>query len=85
VLFALRPARRFVRQSSALGALRAIGRFMRDPALLATCVAGGSILLRWSAAFTFVTFLLAEPPFDLGTLALGNVFFVYLIGAVSSR
>jgi len=84
VLFALPPARHFVRQSSALGALRAMGRFARDPAFLATCVAGGSILFTLVAAFTFATFLLAEPPFDLGTLALGNIFFVYLIGAVSS-
>jgi predicted MFS family arabinose efflux permease len=84
VLFALPPARRFVRQSSVLGALRAIGRFVRDPAFLATCIAGASILFTMVAAFTFATFLLAEPPFDLGTLALGNVFFVYLLGAVSS-
>jgi predicted MFS family arabinose efflux permease len=84
VWFALPPARHFVRQSSVLGALRAIGRFVRDPALLATCVTGGSVLFTLVAAFTFVTFRLAEPPFDLGTLALGNVFFVYLLGAVSS-
>jgi YNFM family putative membrane transporter len=84
VAFTLPPARHFVRQSSPLGALRAIGRFARDPAFLATCVAGASILFTLVAAFTFATFLLAEPPFDLGTLALGNVFFVYLIGAVSS-
>jgi predicted MFS family arabinose efflux permease len=84
VLFALPPARHFVRQSSMAGALRAIGRFVRDPALIATCVTGGSVLFTLVAAFTFVTFRLAEPPFDLGTLALGNVFFVYLLGAVSS-
>lgn len=84
VLFALPPARHFVRQSSMVGALRAIGGFVRDPALVATCIAGGSVLFTLVAAFTFVTFRLAEPPFDLGTLALGNVFFVYLLGAVSS-
>lgn len=84
VLFALPPARRFVRQASLRGALRAIGRFMRDPALLATCVTGGSVLFTLVAAFTFATFLLAAPPFDLGTAALGNVFFIYLTGAISS-
>ena len=84
VLVALPPARRFVRQSSVLGALRAIGRFVRDPALLATCVTGGSVLFTLVAAFTFATFLLAAPPYDLGTLALGNLFFIYLTGAISS-
>ena len=84
VLVALPPARRFVRESSAAGALHAIGRFVRDPALIATCVTGGSVLFTLVAAFTFVTFYLAGPPFDLGTLALGNVFFVYLLGIVAS-
>ena len=36
------------------------------------------------AAFTFATYHLAAPPFGLGTVALGNVFFVYLVGVVVS-
>jgi YNFM family putative membrane transporter len=75
-------SRRFVRQSSAREALHAVGRFVRDPLLLATYVVGGSVLFTLVAAFTFATYYLAAPPFSLGTLALGNVFFVYLAGVV---
>jgi predicted MFS family arabinose efflux permease len=75
-------SRRFVRQSSASGALRAVSRFVRDPVLLATYAVGASVLFSLVAAFTFATYYLAAPPFLLGTLALGNVFFVYLAGVV---
>lgn len=81
---ALPRARAFRRQSSARGALRAVGRFARDPQLLATYAVGGSVLFSLVAAFTFATYHLAAPPFRLGTLALGNVFFVYLVGVVVS-
>ena len=57
---------------------------MRDPALLATYAVGGSVLFTLVAALTFVTYHLAAPPFGLGTVALGNVFFVYLIAVVAT-
>ncbi len=75
-------SRRFVRQSSASGALHAVSRFVRDPVLLATYAVGATVLFSLVAAFTFATYYLAAPPFSLGTLALGNVFFVYLAGVV---
>jgi MFS transporter, YNFM family, putative membrane transport protein len=80
VLLTLPRAQRFVRQSSTRGALRAAGAFLRNPALLATYFVGGSVLFSITAAFTFATYYLAEPPFNLGTVALGNIFFVYLVG-----
>jgi YNFM family putative membrane transporter len=79
---ALPRAQRFVRQSSARGALSAVGRFVRDPVLLATYAVGGSILFSLVAAFTFATYYLAAAPFGFDTVALGNVFFVYLAGVV---
>ncbi len=82
VLFALPRARRFTRQSSAPAALRAMAGFLRDPAMLATYAVGGAVLFSLVAAFTFATYHLAGPPFRLGTLALGNVFAVYLVGVV---
>jgi MFS transporter, YNFM family, putative membrane transport protein len=85
IVIALLPrARRFVREPSARDALRAVGRFVRDPLLLATYAVGGSVLFTLVAAFTFATYHLAAPPFRLGTEALGNVFFVYLIGFVAT-
>jgi MFS family permease len=61
-----------------------MGRFARNPELLATYAVGGSVLFSLVAAFTFATYHLAAPPFGLGTVALGNVFFVYLVGVVVS-
>jgi predicted MFS family arabinose efflux permease len=85
IVFTLLPrAERFVRQPSARDALRAVGRFVRDPVLLATYAVGGSVLFTLVAAFTFATYHLAAPPFGLGTVALGSVFFVYLVGVVAT-
>ncbi len=84
VLALLPRAAHFSRQSSARGAVRAVGRFLRDPVLLATCAVGGSVLFTLVAALTFVTFHLAAPPFGLGTIALGNVFFVYLVAVIAT-
>jgi predicted MFS family arabinose efflux permease len=84
-IWALLPrARRFTRQASARDALRAVGRFVRDPVLVATFVVGGSVLFTLVTALTFATYHLAAPPFGLGTVALGNVFFVYLIAVVAT-
>jgi MFS transporter, YNFM family, putative membrane transport protein len=84
VWIALPRATRFVRQSSASGAVRAVGRFVRDPQLLAIYAVGGSVLFSLVATLTFVTYHLAAPPFGLGTVALGNVFFVYLAAVVAT-
>jgi predicted MFS family arabinose efflux permease len=84
VWIALPRAQRFMRQRSARAAFSAVGRFLRDPQLLATYAVGGSVLFSLVAAFTFATYHLASPPFNLGTVALGNVFFVYLVGVVAT-
>jgi predicted MFS family arabinose efflux permease len=85
IVWAFLPrAVRFTRQQSARGALAAVARFARDPQLLATYAVGGSVLFTLVAAFTFATYHLAAPPFRLGTIALGDVFFVYLAGVVAT-
>jgi len=84
VLMLLPRAQRFVRRASAREALSAIGGFLTDSRMLATYGVGGSILFTLVAAFTFATFYLAGPPFDLSTAQLGNVFCVYLAGAIAT-
>jgi MFS transporter, YNFM family, putative membrane transport protein len=68
----VRPGRSRVR--AALGLLR-------NPQLASAYVVGFGVLFSLVAMFTYVTFRLAAPPFGLSTVALGSVFFVYLIGA----
>lgn len=85
IVFATLPrSRRFVRSTSLGASLRTIGSFVRNPVLLATDVIGACILFTLVAAFTYATFYLAAPPFGLGTVALGNVFAVYLFGVVAT-
>ncbi len=50
--------------------------------LVGTYAAGFCVLFTQIAAFTYVTFHLAAPPFQLSTAALGWLFAVYLAGAV---
>jgi YNFM family putative membrane transporter len=84
IWIALPRAAKFVRSTSLAEMARAIGGFVRDPVFLATCAIGGSVLFTLVASFTYATFYLHEPPFGYGTLALGNVFFVYLMGVVAA-
>lgn len=73
----------FVRGAPA-STLHVMGRFLRNPELLATYALGGSVLFTLMSAFTFVTYYLAEAPFLLSTVAIGNIFFVYLFGLISA-
>jgi len=60
---------------------RAMLRHLRHPRLAATYAVGFGLLFTLVAAFTFVNFYLAAPPFRLSTKGLGLVFTVYLVGA----
>jgi YNFM family putative membrane transporter len=55
---------------------------LRDKRLIAAYAAGFNVLFSIVATFTYVNFHLAAPPFRLGTVALGSIFFVYLAGVV---
>lgn len=54
----------------------------RKPVVLATFFIGTGTLFALVATFTYITFYLAAPPFNLRTWALGSLFLVYLVGVV---
>jgi YNFM family putative membrane transporter len=54
---------------------------LRNPQLVATYAVGFCVLFSLVALFTYVTFYLAAPPFELTTGQLGSLFTVYLVGA----
>jgi predicted MFS family arabinose efflux permease len=70
------PRRTPVRRGLGLGLL------VEEPRLLATCAVGFNVLFTQVAVFTYVTFYLAAPPFQLGPAAISGIFVVYLVGAV---
>ncbi|MBS1855389.1 MAG: MFS transporter [Acidobacteria bacterium] len=78
----LPPGRRFTsersRQPLAIGMLR----HLRNPRLAATYVVGFCVMFTLLGTFTYVNFYLAAPPFSLSTQALGQLFVVYLVGAI---
>jgi MFS transporter, YNFM family, putative membrane transport protein len=60
------------------GSLR---HLMGNRRLVAAFAVGFCVLFTQVAMFTYVTFHAAAPPFNLGTIALGWLFAVYLVGA----
>jgi MFS family permease len=58
-----------------------VGHLFRNRRLVATFGVGFCVLFTQVAMFTYVTFHLARPPYNLTTVALGWLFVVYLFGA----
>ena len=65
----------------AVGHGRSILALVRNRQLIATDAVGLCVLFTQVAMFTYVTFHLGAPPYNLTTAALGWLFVVYLIGA----
>jgi predicted MFS family arabinose efflux permease len=82
VLTLLPREQRFVRASNLTAALRQMLRHLADPKLLATYAVGFGVLFNFIAVFTYVSFLLAAPPYNLSAAWLGSIFVVYLLGTV---
>jgi predicted MFS family arabinose efflux permease len=55
---------------------------LRNPRLLVTFGIGFCMLFTLVSAFSYITFYLADAPFDLSTTALSWLFSVYLVGLV---
>jgi MFS family permease len=77
-------ATNFVKRTSLGGALAAMRDFLSYPPMIATYFVGMGVLFTLIAAFTYATFYLAAPPFALPTAELGNVFAVFLAGAIAT-
>jgi len=64
--------------------LHALADHLKNPAIMATCGIGASVLFSNVATFTYINFQLARAPFSLSTAQLGSIFAVYLIGAIGT-
>jgi predicted MFS family arabinose efflux permease len=84
VLALLPRERHFVRAAHIGAALAQMLRHFANPQLTSTFALGFGVLFNFLAAFTYVTFYLAEPPFSLSPALLGSVFIVYLCGTAAS-
>jgi predicted MFS family arabinose efflux permease len=78
----LPPGRKFVRTRGSGRVGAAMLRHLKNPRLVATYAVGFCVMFTLLGTFTYVNFYLAAPPFHLSTAALGQLFAVYLVGAV---
>lgn len=82
VLWHLPASRKFEAHSNFAGAIQVLLKHLRNPRLLAICAVGFCVLFTMVGIFTYLNFYLAAPPFNLTSAGLGNVFLVYLVGAL---
>jgi YNFM family putative membrane transporter len=80
VIVLLPRERQFVRAANLKASLKQMLKHLRNRKLVATYAVGFGVLFNFIATFTFVSFHLAAPPFNLSPAALGLIFTVYLIG-----
>lgn len=84
VIWLLPREKNFVRAENIRVSLLQMLDHLRKPQLLATFAVGFGVLFNFMAAFTFISFALAQPPFNLSPAGLGLIFVVYLIGTVTT-
>jgi MFS family permease len=84
VLLLLPKERKFVRSEGLLASGTQMLRHFRNPQLLATYAVGFGVLFNFIFTFTFISFRLAVPPYNLSATVLGLIFVVYLAGSVLS-
>lgn len=82
VLWYLPASRKFEAHSNFSGAIQVLLKHLRNPRLLAICAVGFCVLFTMVGIFTYLNFYLSAPPFNLSSAGLGNVFLVYLVGAL---
>jgi len=74
--------RKFVRSQGLVASGRQMLAHFRNRQLLATYAVGFGVLFNFICTFTYVSFHLAAPPYNLSASWLGALFVVYLAGSV---
>jgi MFS transporter, YNFM family, putative membrane transport protein len=82
VTFMLPRERRFVRSAGFLASARQMLAHLYNPRLLAIYAVGFGVLFNFTAAFTYVNFHLAAPPYRFSPTLLGAIFVTYLAGSL---
>jgi predicted MFS family arabinose efflux permease len=82
VAFLLPHERKFVRSEGLVASGKQMLAHLRNGQLLATYAVGFGVLFNFITTFTYISFYLAAPPFNLSASWLGAIFFVYLTGSL---
>ncbi|HSL79979.1 MAG TPA: MFS transporter [Pseudolabrys sp.] len=81
VAFLLPRERRFVRSEGLLASGRQMLGHFRNSQLVATFAVGFAVLFNFICTFTFISFYLAAPPYNLSASWLGALFVTYIVGS----
>ena len=81
VAFLLPHERKFVRSQGLLASGRQMLAHFRNGQLVATYAVGFGVLFNFICTFTFVSFHLADAPYNLSASWLGAIFVVYMVGS----
>jgi len=81
VLALLPRERKFVRSEGLLASYRQMLAHFHNRQLIATFAVGFGVLFNFIATFTYVSFHLAAPPYNLSATWLGAIFVTYLAGS----
>jgi predicted MFS family arabinose efflux permease len=81
VAFLLPRERRFVRSEGLLASSRQMLGHFRNSQLVATFAIGFGVLFNFICTFTYISFHLAAPPYNLSASWLGAIFVTYLVGS----
>jgi len=85
VFATIRPSMRLAAEPSAQRSPLAMWReHLANPALQASFAVGFCILFAFIGTFTYVNFVLVRPPFAIGMMSLGLVYFVFLPSLVTT-
>jgi predicted MFS family arabinose efflux permease len=84
ITFLLPPEKNFRPVYGIFRAMSSFGDHLRNRRLLATDAVGFGMLFSNVAAYTFINLKLAAAPYNLGPAQLGNIFVVYLLGALAT-
>jgi predicted MFS family arabinose efflux permease len=81
IVWLLPREKQFVRATGLGASLRQMLAHLRNRRLLATYAVGFGVLFNFIATFTYISFLLAAPPFNQSAFFIGSIFVVYLVGS----
>ena len=81
----LPPSQHFEKKPLQLGSLiKPLGQHLRNPRLLPVYLIGGLNFFIFINLYSYVTFLLAAPPWNLSSTLLGMLFVTYLSGTLAA-
>jgi YNFM family putative membrane transporter len=85
VVMALLPReKKFIRSDGLIASGRQMLHHLRNPQLVATYAVGFGVLFNFIVTFTFLSFRLAEQPYNLSASWLGALFLTYLVGSAAT-